>query len=140
MPKIKTRYELNYEDVERIQDAIRQCGKTSESAINDYLHNVAGELIAKSITKFIPRSNRNKDHARDRKWYAQDNFNLAVGIANNISGKKSAYYLYYVATGTGTSKKNGPNDFMERGLESEYDNVVNGVINKLLENVNKELK
>lgn len=140
MPKIRTRYSLEWEDVERIREAIVRCGVSGEGAINDYLHNTAGEMIAQSITKFIPRSDRKKVHARDSKWYAQSNFNLAVGISNSQRGKNSAYYLYYVATGTGTSKKNGPNDFMEKGLEKEYDNVVNGVIQKLLENIDKELK
>lgn len=140
MPTIKTRFSLKTEDIERFNEAIKRCGTSSEGAINEYLHGSAGETIARGITKFIPRSDRNKVHARDSKWYTQSNFNLAVGVANSIKGKNSAYYLYYVATGTGTSKKNGPNDFMEKGLEKEYDNVVNGVIQKLLENIDKELK
>lgn len=142
MPSFKTNFSLNYEDVERIQQAILRCGSTSEDVINDYLHNKAGDIIIQSITKFIPRSKVNKVHAKDSKWHEQTNYNLAVNIANSTKGKrdKSFYYLYYVATGTGTSRKNGPNDFMSKGLDKEYDNIVNGVIDELLKNINKEMK
>lgn len=141
MPTIKTQFSFKTEDIDRLNEVISRCGKKSERIINDYLHNVAGEKITRSITnsKFFPRSKRNKIHAQDTKWYEQTNFNLAVGIENNTSGKKSAYYLYYVATGTGTSAKKGPNDFMLDGLDKEYNNVVNGIIEKLLENVDKEM-
>lgn len=140
MPVIKTRFTLKSEDVDKLKQAIEECGVSSEEAINDYLHNKAGDLIAKSITNFMPRSNRNKVHAKDSKWWEQSNYNLAVAISNKISGKNSFYYLYFPATGTGTSRMNGPNDFMQKGLNAQYDNIVNQLINNLVKNIDKELK
>lgn len=142
MPIIKTRFALKSEDVDRLNQAIARCGESSENVINEYLHDEGGEKIYKSITQFIPRSKRNKQspHAIDSKWWEQTNYNLAVGIANKTSGKNSFYYLYYPATGTGTSKKKGPNDFMERGLYSQYNNIVDNIVNNLIENIDKELK
>lgn len=140
MPSVKTKFELKDKDVERIKQAITKLGDSSESAINKYLHNTGGEKIAKGITNYIPVSKRKKKHAKNSKWYKQNNYNLAVGVENSTSGKNSFYYLYYVATGTGTSKKNGPNDFMKKGMDQEYNDIVNGLVNEIEQNINKELK
>lgn len=139
MPVVKTRLALKSEDIERIKQAIVNCGVSSEKVLNDYLHNEAGKDIAQSITKFLPRSNVNKVHAKDSKWWNQVSYNLAVGIENKTSGKNSFYYLYFPNTGTGTSKGKAQ-EFMETGLNAQYDNIVNDMIEKLLENINKELK
>lgn len=143
MPGIKSRFVLHDEDIERVKAGIARCGTESEKTINDYLHNVAGEKLAKSITRFLPRSAVNKsNHAKDSKWWEQDNYNLAVSISNSLKGKRgtSFYYLYYVATGTGTSKKKGANEFMEKGMDAEYNNIVDGLLNALNEKIEKELK
>lgn len=143
MPSIKSRFVLKDEDIKRLNSAILRCGTESEKALNDYLHNVAGEKIAKSITRFLPRSAVNKsNHAKDSVWWEQENYNLAVNISNSLKGKRgtSFYYLYYVATCTGTNKKKGANEFMEKGMEAEHDNIVNGLLDALKEKIDKELK
>ena len=143
MPKAKTDFNMKYDDFLRVKQAIGRCGDTSEKVINNYLHNVAGEKIKDSITKFIPRSpRRNVIHAKNSNWSEQENYNLAVTIGNNLKGKRgtSFYYLYYVVTGTGTNEKKGARDFMEQGLNKEYNNVVNGLINELDKNIEKEMK
>ena len=142
MPKIKSDFSLNFEDVERVKRAIGRCGESSEGVINNYLHNVAGENITKSITKYIPRSPRkNVIHAKDSNWSEKKNYNLAVTIGNSLKGVRgtSFYYLYYVVTGTGTNEKKGARDFMKQGLDNEYNNVVNGIVNELDKNIEKEL-
>lgn len=143
MPSIKTNFSFKDSDVEKIKQAINGFGITSERVINKYLHGVAGENITKRITNYIPRSPRkNVIHAQNSKWSEQENFNLAVKIGNSLKGVRgtSFYYLYYVITGTGTNNKKGARDFMEQGLNAEYDNVVNGIINELDKNIEKELK
>ena len=143
MPRAKTDFSLKDTDVEKIKRAVSRCGETSEQTINDYLHNVAGEKLINSMDKFIPRSpRRNVIHARGNKWSDQKNYNLAVTIGNSLKGArgKSFYYLYYVVTGTGTNEKKGVRDFMKQGLDREYNNVVNGIINELDKNIEKELK
>lgn len=142
MPSVKTNFQLNYSDIERIEKAIMRCGEGAEERINDYLKSVGGEKIAKSITNFIPRSNRNKTHAKNSKWWKQLNYNLAVVVENSTTGKKdkSFYYLYYPATGTGTSKRKGSNDFMGKGLNKEYKTLVDDLIDVLDKSIEKEMK
>lgn len=141
MPQVKGTFTLKADDVDKLRNAMTNLGESSERVISDYLHNVAGEKIAKSITRFIPTSDRKKIHAKESKWWEQTNNNLAVTIANSMKGTrgKSFYYLYYVATGTGTSKDKGKNDFMEKGIEAEYNNIVDGLLNAVEENIRKEL-
>ena len=140
MPTIKAKFTLKDDDIEKVKQAIATCGEYSERAINDYLHNTAGTMIADSITNFIPRSNRDKVHAKDIKWWVQFNYNLAVAIENQTIGRKSTYYLFYPATGSGTSRKKGANPFMERGMEKVHDEIVNGIVNALINKIDKELK
>ena len=142
MPSVKTNFSLKDEDIEKVKQAIIRAGNTSEEVINDYLHNVAGGKIAKSITNYIPLSPREDViHAQTSKWYEQDDFNLAVGIGNSLKGKRgtSFYYLYYVVIGKGPNKKKGPRDFMKDGLNEEYDSVVDGLMNELEKNIEKEM-
>lgn len=142
MPKINTEFGLEYSDYEKIRQAILRCGYSSEETINNYLHNTAGKKITKSIDNYIPRSPRtNVIHAKGNNWSEQNNFNLAVNIGNSLKGKRgtSFYYLYYVVTGTGTNAQKGPRDFMSQGLNQEYNNIVDGLINELDKNIEKEM-
>lgn len=148
MTSVKSDFSLDDKDVERIKRAIVNCGESGERVINDYLHDVVGKNLVKSMDKYIPVAKIDKTHkyipirAKGNKWSKQQNFNLAVTIGNSFKGSrgKSFYYLYYVITGTGTSEKKGPRDFMEKGLNDEYNDVVDGIINELDKNIEKELK
>ena len=142
MPSSKTEFTMKHSDVEKIKNAISRCTKSGEQVMNDYLHNVAGENLIKSMTEFIPRSPRkNVIHAKNSNWSEQENFNLAVAISNSLQGHRgtSFYYLYYVVTGTGTNTEKGERDFMEQGLDEEYNNIVNEIIEILNKNIEKEL-
>lgn len=141
MPYIKSNFSIKENDIDRIREAISKLGFSSEEVINNYLHNVAGDKMVKGMN--IPKSPRKGViHARGSKWWEQDNYNLAVSISNSLKGKRgsSFYYLYYVVTGTGTNKEKGPRNFMEEGLNKEYKNIVDGLVNEITKNIDKEMK
>lgn len=133
MPAIKNNFSINYEDCLKLQERIQRIGYDSEKIINDYVHIDVAEQLIEAMTNRIPVSKKGKRHAKYNLWYSQTDFNLAVDISNNLKGKRgtSFYYLYYVVTGTGTNKDRGPDDFMSKGLESEYNKVVDGVLAQL---------
>lgn len=141
MPSISSKFTLRDTDIERLKSSISNCGESSERVINDYLHNKGGKKITDSITRFIPVSKKGKRHAKNSKWYAQDDYNLAVNISNSLEGKRgtSFYYLYYVATGTGTSRKKGSNKFMDKGMDKVYDQVVDELLDELGKNIEREM-
>ena len=52
----------------------------------------------------------------------------------------SFYYLYYVVTGTGTSYEKGKRDFMSKGLEAKYDEIVETLFEELDEYIERGLE
>lgn len=143
----KTVMGLNADDFEQLSEKIGRLGTKGENAINEYLRTQGAEKIIKGITPLIPVSKRGTSHARHTEWWEQKNFNLAIQIANSTKGKAggkygksmSRYYLYFVDTGTGTSKFGRNKDFMARGLNNVYDSVVTGLVDNLTNEIQKEL-
>ena len=86
----------------------------------------AKEKFIQSITNLIPVSRVNK------RRHAKNSNPLDGKIRNNLTlwihTKPKFNYLYFPQNAEGTSKGKIPNDFMERGIDAEYDNVVNGIL------------
>lgn len=107
-----------------------------ECAINNYLHGEGAELITQGVTKYIPVSTdyiqvqgkqykrkKTGTHARDAKWYQTNKFNLAI----NITNIRDYYYLYFVQNGLGTSERTGGVPFADKGIDSVYAKVLEGI-------------
>lgn len=121
-------FSLKAEDLERIQEAIISFSDDAENVINECLANEVNEKLITSITNFIPVSQQNKKHAKTSKP-------LEGKVRNNLTlwihTKSKFNYLYFPQNSEGQSKNNSPNDFMEKGIDSEYDNAVNMLLDKL---------
>ena len=121
-------FSLKEEDLGRIQEAIMDFGNDAESVINDCLANEVKELLTNSITNLIPVSPKSKKHAKTSNP-------LDGKVRNNLTlwihTKSKFNYLYFPQMGEGTSKYKQPNDFMEKGIDAEYDNAVNIILEKL---------
>lgn len=141
MPGIKARFDLKDADVVKLKNAISQLGTDAENVINEHMHNVTGKQMVEGITRFIPVSEKGTRHAKYSKWWKQTNYNLAVEIENSDAGKRktSFYYLYYVATGTGSNRSYGKRDFMEQGINAEYDKIVDSLMEKLTDTIERRL-
>ena len=120
-------FSLKEEDLGRIQEAIMDFGDDAERVINDYLRNEANAKFIKSITNLIPVSKINKRHAKTSNPLDTKFYNLALYIHT----KSKFNYLYFPQNAEGQSRNNSPNDFMEKGIDAEYNNVVNEMIEKL---------
>lgn len=133
MPVIKQNFELKYEDIERLNKALINFQGSSEQAINNCLEKKAGPKIAKSVTDFLPVSKDGNRHAKNNKWYELEYYNLSFVLSNSLKGKRgtSFYYLYYPATGTGNSYRKGPNDFLGKGLNTKYNEVIEDLLSSL---------
>lgn len=119
---------LKVDDLEKIQEAIVSFSDDAENVINECLANEVKDKLITSITNFIPVSNQNKRHAKTSKpLEGQVRNNLTLWIHT----KSKFYYLYFPQNAEGQSKNKSPNEFMEKGIDAEYENVVNTLLDKL---------
>lgn len=121
-------FSLKEEDLARIQEAIMDFGDDAERVVNDCLANEVKDKLITSITNLIPVSDKNKKHAKSSNP-------LDGKIRNNLTlwihTKPKYNYLYFPQNAEGTSKGKSPNDFMDKGIDAEYDNAVNIILEKL---------
>lgn len=121
-------FSLNDDDLKTLQSSIQDFQGNSEDAINQCLENEVKPMLINSIINFIPVSEKNKNHA---KYSDPLQGNLNGNLSLLIHTKKKYNYLYFPQEGEGTSKSHGPNDFMGKGIEQQYDNVVNIMLEKI---------
>lgn len=125
-------FNVNYEQIQKLQDAIIAYGDGAEDIINDFLANEANDMFQESIVELIPVSDRNKKHAKNSNALVGENIqNLVLYIHT-----KTPYnYLYFPDEGVGTSKNNEAQNFMQYGVNREADNVINEIIERLQTNL-----
>ena len=120
-------FSLEYEDVQKIQQAIGNYEDKAEDVINKYIHGEGKDKLINSIHNCIPVSDRNKKHARDADSLTNKNFNLGI----RITTKQKYNYLVFTMTASGTSQGTSEKPFMEEGVKKVKDNVVNDILDKL---------
>ena len=121
-------FDLESNDIQKLQDAIKQFEGNAEKTINDYLNSEAKEKFINSIINLIPVSEKGINHAKMSEPLKGD---MKGNLTLYIHTKTKFNYLYFPQTAEGTSKGKSPNDFMEKGVDAEYDNVINGILEKL---------
>ena len=126
-------FKVNDEDFVRLQEEITRFGNGAEQVINEYLVTQANDTFIDSITNLIPVSDRNKRHAKQNAPLVGEQ---RESLELYIHTRTPYHYLYFPEEGLGTSLGQDPHDFMVEGAENEYDNVVNGVLDALMRNIN----
>ena len=130
----RANFELSAEDVKRIQEAIMNFGDGAERIINDYLEVQANEIFKQSIINLIPVSDRDKKHAKDSSPLTGE---LSGNLELYIHTKTQYNYLYFPQTASGVHfEGKAPNDFMQDGVDNKINEVVDGMIEALMNNMN----
>lgn len=125
---------LDYTQIEQLQKAMQQYQGNTENAINDVLHNYAGDRAQKEIYMLMPRSHKKKGkHAKDAKSLSNITGNLSV----TITAKGKWHYLYFPDDGTNTRRHVGNQRFFERGGKRAEDDIVNRCIAQLVNDFEK---
>lgn len=128
-------FSLDDKDIDRLVTAIKNYEGHAEEALGNYLRNEADEIFRPSIENLIPVSNRDKKHARNSAPLTGD---MQGNLSLYIHTKKAWHYLYFPDEGEGTSKGQAPHDFMGKGVEKEYDTVINGMLDSLINEWDKQ--
>ena len=132
-------FAINDDDWQVLEKKIADFSGNAENAINNYLHGEGAEVITQGVTKYIPVSTgrpsahanvkrkykhkKTADHAKNSNWSKITNFNLSTKLNN----QNDFYYLYFVQYGLGTSERTGGVQFIDLGIDSVYEKVLEGI-------------
>lgn len=118
-----TRYDINFNNSKKLEEALKKSVVNLEPKINEYLHVKGSKQVMQAIIGFMPVSNRNKKHAKNSNPLKIQALNLgfevyAKGGAANKNG--SFGYLVFPNEGRGSSNPIAQ-EFFEKGLKSKED-------------------
>jgi len=124
-------FHLDVYQMDRLISALHDFEGDTESAINDVLHNEAGDLAQEAIRRLMPTSGKRwkgkRPPAKTSKSMRNDKANLEVTVRNT-----SYYdYLYFPNDGSNTRRHAGQQFFFERGGESVVDDIIRRCIDRL---------
>ena len=125
---------LDAKEFDKVAQTIEKYSDRSvaEQIINDYLANEGGKKIKEYIRAILPVSGRTwngkKTAASQTDPFRIQGENLAVKVYT----KGNYHYLYSPDDGSNTRRHRGDQQFMFRGAEKAGDEIVNGVIDKLV--------
>ena len=128
-------FELDFDEVESLQQKMEEYGAGAQRIINDVLHGEGGQTIKDKIHMLIPSSGRHWKGKRAPAASADslqqvNNEMLAVTIKS-----KTAYnYLYFPDDGSNTVRHAGGQQFFQHGAEDAAYSVVEMCLGKLTEN------
>ena len=121
-------FELDQSDLDSVLDAIEAFSGNVENTINDYFEKKGAVQVNRSIVNLIPVSRaKKKKHAKSSNPLTNKIFNLGF----TVKSKPAFNYLFFPDQGEGTSDGNDPLNFMENGLNAEYDNIIDGILKSL---------
>jgi hypothetical protein len=115
----KINYQIDYKDLEALEEKFKKLPGRVESLINSYLHLDGASKVAKDITALIRVSRADKKHARLSKWWKVRPLNLGfVIVAKGGAANKKGSFGYLVFPNEGRGPRNPLEQrFFERGLE-----------------------
>lgn len=132
------RFEIEAEDLEKLEEKLSKLGDESEPIVNEVLHGMGVETVTKDVTDLLPVSSRSKKHAKFSKPFTHDPVNLGFifktrgGAAKN---KRSFGYLVFPDEGRGP-RNPVEQDFTGRGINRAKPKI----INELTEVITKKLQ
>lgn len=141
---METVFKLKADDMQKLADSIMKIPNLAEGIMNDYLHNEGANIVIDKIIKEMPVGvNDNKKSKGYPRTHAKYSLSLEftkinLGFAIKTTSSPFFGYLYFPAFGEGTSKRNTPNLFFERGVDSGRKPIVDNLV-KLLDKKIKEV-
>lgn len=130
-----TRVQVDFRKSEELSKALLKTSKKVEADLNEYLHTTGAKTVVESIVGFMPRSNRQKKHAKDSNPLKFDKFNLGFEVyaKGGAPNKKGSFgYLVFPDQGIGPHNKVAQ-EFFRRGLESKENKLFDDLIKIIYE-------
>ena len=125
-------FKLELAGIDRLEQAMRSYSGNAEKAINDVLHNEAGDIIQDSIQFLIPESGAKwkgkAPPAREGNSLRSIEGNLFIDVTTT----KRYQYLYFPDDGSSTKRHAGNQQFFYRGAEAVQDEIIDRCIERLV--------
>ena len=133
----QARFELNQDQITRLQAAMRQYSGLAGKTVDEVLHKEGGPLIQEEIMRLLPASGRDwngkKPAAKSAQPFVQDNGSMSVTIRT----KPAYHYLYFPDDGTNTKRHVGyqgkPREFMMKGAENKAAAILDRCVAQLIQ-------
>lgn len=121
-------FKVEFSEVEKLQRVLKNYQGDTEEAVNDVLHNYAGDRAQVDIFRLMPVSQkRTGTHAKHSKSLRNVLGNLSVTVTT--AGKFG--YLYFADDGTNTRRHVGNQRFFERGGEAATNDIIERCVTRL---------
>ncbi|MGU3441227.1 hypothetical protein ACLBXI_14550 [Bacillus cereus] len=130
------KFSVDYVQMERLEQNIQKLSNRAEKILNDVLQVKVSPLLECSILGLMPVSKRKKKHAKMFKSLSTIN---KINLTIMLKPKPKFQYLVFPDLGIGTSIKNAPQLFMERGVKRETNKSIEECNKALLEEINRTL-
>jgi HK97 gp10 family phage protein len=124
---------INALGVDALQKALKEYGENTEEAINDVLHNYAGDRAQEEIRRLIPVSGKHWKGKAPAAKTSQSMRNEHGNLSVTVTTAKKYQYLYFPNDGTNTRRHVGNQQFFEKGGEAATNDIVERCISRLTE-------
>ncbi len=116
---MSAKYNIEFQDVEKLEKKIAQLPNVAEGIINDALEKQGTRTVVERITNLIKVGERGGRHAKTSKWEKVNKFNLGFDVlARGGAAKNKGSFGYLVFPNEGRGPRNPVEQrFMEQGLE-----------------------
>jgi hypothetical protein len=136
------RFDIDATEVDRLVQVLQKYQGNTENAINDVLHNEAGQLIHDEIKLLMPVSGKTwKGKAPAAKTAKSLTIDTKQNLAVTVKTTKRYHYLWFPDDGSNTYLhvgKNGvPQEFFKRGGENKQSEIIDRCIQRLVDEFEK---
>ena len=132
-------FRLDATEIERLQTAMKEYSGNVEEAINEILHNEAGELIQEQIKLLMPVSGAKWKGKKSPAKTSNSLRNVPGNLSITVTTTKNYQYLYFPDDGTSTVKHAGNKQFFARGGEAAKEDIIDRCIAKLTNKFENEV-
>lgn len=133
-------YKVDFSEVDRLQQALESYQGDAESAINEVLHDEAGDLAQEAIRRLMPVSGKRWRGKKPAAKFSKSLRNINGNLAVTVTTSKNHQYLYFPDDGSNTRRHVGNQQFFRRGGEAVQGEIIDRCINKLITKFESEVK
>ena len=108
---------IDVSGMEEVIKAVATYGVAVEDELNKSIHGIISEELKIEIKNNMPKSDRQKTHAKTQKSLTKEEFNLGV----KVKPYPKYRYLVFPELAIGTSKKKEPQLFFANSLDKRTD-------------------